>query len=260
MAAGADFQHFGQLSVGRISPGVLRIQFGPTWQRRTVYELMRALDLATKDEDIRIVVLCGNFSIDCGGDSYPLELKQGLVKRTRQRASEAIDHPDPVEEQYIHEKAANFVMRSLAKKLLGYRKLLVAFVDGRCLGLGFSVSSLCDLVYATESATFHPAFSHLDSCAAVGPNWTLPHIRGLLLLGEQADAGSARNSGLVAGVVKDPQEFWNRIEQYSHLPPSSLLATKKLMLRPWRDALLAELREESTPLASQRRRLARPKL
>lgn len=260
MAAGTDFQHFGQLSVARISAGVLRIQFGSTWQRRTVYELMRALDLATKDEDIRIVVLCGNFSVECGGDSYPLELKQGLLKRTRQRATEAIDHPDPVEEQYIHEKAANFVMRSLAKKLLGHRKLLVAFVEGRCLGLGFSLCSLCDLVYATEAASFHPALSHLDSCAAVGPNWTLPHIRGLLLLGEQADAGSARNGGLVAGVVKDPLEFWSRMDQYSHLPAQSLMATKKLMLRPWRESLMAELREESTPLASQRRRLARPKL
>ncbi|KAH8419799.1 hypothetical protein KR009_002691 [Drosophila setifemur] len=253
-------QSFRQLVVRGPFPGVLHIEF-TSWHRRTIYELMRVLDLANGDASIHVVVLSGDWCVRRGGGpgaTDPLELQQGQGKRWRQLPEEQRDHPDQQEELYIHEKAANFVMRSLAKKVLGQRKLLVAFVEGQCLGLGLSVCSLCDLVFATRSASFEPAFSHLDPCVNTAPNWSQGHIRWLLLLGEQADARAARDSGVVVGVVKDAQEFWNRMVGYARLPSASLISNKRLLLRHcWRNSLMADLREESTPMASQRRRLAR---
>ncbi|XP_043661390.1 chromodomain Y-like protein 2 [Drosophila teissieri] len=260
MATNASCKHFRELGVEQRS-GLLHIRFQRCWQRRTLYELMCALDLASADAAVRLVVLSGEFSAACGGATEPLALKQGVEQRSRRTAAreEAVGHGDP-EEQYIHEKAANFVMRSLAKKLLVHSKLLVAFVENQCVGLGLSVCSLCDLVYATESSAFVPAFSHLDPCTKVGPRWTVPHIHWLLRLGDQASSSTALQCGLVAGVVRQPQEFWRRVDHYLLLPSASLLATKRLLLRPWQESLLTELREEGTPLAAQRRRLARSSL
>ncbi|XP_016947975.1 chromodomain Y-like protein 2 [Drosophila biarmipes] len=253
-------KHFRELVV-KERPGLLHIHFQRQWNRRTIYELMRALDLATADPGVQLVVLSGEFSAGCGGEKEPLALRQGQEKRMRQLASQlkAVSSDD-AEEQYIPEKAANFVMRSMAKKLLGHRKLLVAFVEAQCVGLGLSVSSLCDLVFATPSASFEPAFSHLDPCTQVGPAWTVSHVNWLLRLGDRADASSAHHSGLVTSVVSDAQGFWHRMAQYSLLPTASLLATKSLLLRPWRESLLNELRAEGTPMAAQRRRLAKYKL
>ncbi|KAH8366672.1 hypothetical protein KR084_011334 [Drosophila pseudotakahashii] len=259
-----DCKHFKELDVASKSSGLFHIRFKRRWNRRTIYELMRALDLATADSAVQLVVLSGEFSAGCGGETEPLALRQGKEKRIRQVAmgkQEDVASNDP-EEQYIHERAANFIMRSLAKKLLAHRSLLVAFVQAECVGLGLSVCSLCDLVFASESAAFVSALDYMDPCTQVGPGWLVPHLNWLLRLGDRADAGTALRSGLVASLVgDDPQEFWHRIEQYARLPISaSVLATQRVMLRPWREALLTELRAESTPLAAQRRSLARNKL
>ncbi|XP_017034939.1 enoyl-CoA delta isomerase 2 [Drosophila kikkawai] len=255
-----SYSNFRELGVGLRRPGLLHIDFQRRWNIRTVYELLRALDLANADTTVQVVVLSGELSV---GPHDPLLLEQGKVKRHRQlpitKETQAVSSDD-AEDRYIHEKSANFVMRSLAKKMLVHRKLLVAFVEGRCLGLGLSVCSLCDLVYAKEAAVFLPALSHLDPCAEVGPFWTLPHIRWLLHLGEQADARTAFHCGLVASVLNESQEFWDRMDQYSCLPSAALMATKRLLLNHWRQSVLAELRQEGTPMAAQGRRLARSKL
>ncbi|XP_034672098.1 enoyl-CoA delta isomerase 2, mitochondrial [Drosophila subobscura] len=248
--AGEDYlfsRQFRELSIRRRAGGLLVIQF-QRWQRRTVYELMRALDAANADEDISIVVLSGEFAVGPQGDcqQQPLALEQGKGREKR----------DEAEDRFIQHRAADFVMRSLAKKLLGFRKLLVAFVQGPCQGLGVSICSLCDLVYATETGHFLLSLSHLHPCVEEGPSWSLPQIELLLRLGERADARCAWGSGFVASLTADAQEFWTRMDQYSRLPTVSLLATKRLLLRPGRDTLLAQLRQEGTPLAAQRRRIA----
>ncbi|KAH8235527.1 hypothetical protein KR032_002088 [Drosophila birchii] len=255
-----SYSNFRQLRVARRRLGLLHIELQRRWNIRTIYELMRAMDMADADTAVQVVVVSGELSV---GPHDPLLLEQGMVKRHRQlpitRHTQTVSSDD-AEDRYIHEKSANFVMRSLAKKMLAQRKLLVALVEGRCAGLGLSLCSLCDLVYAKEAAVFLPALSHLDSCAQVGPFWTLPHIRWLLHLGEQADARTALRCGLVASVVSDSQDFWDRMDQYSRLPSPALLATKRLLLHHWRQSMLTELRQEGTPMAAQGRRLARSKL
>ncbi|KAH8289656.1 hypothetical protein KR054_008633 [Drosophila jambulina] len=257
-----NYSNFRELSVRQPLPGLLHIEFQRRWNMRTIYELMRAMDLANGDSNLQVVVLSGELSVQ---PHDPLLLEQGKVRRHRFSASsitkeaQAVDGND-LEDRYIHEKSANFVMRSLAKKMLAQRKLLVAFVEGRCVGLGLSVCSLCDLVYAKEGAVFLPSLEQLDPCVQAGPLWTLPHLRWLLLLGEKGDARSALHCGLVSSVVSESQEFWDRMDQYSRLPKPALMATKRLLLRHWRQSMLTELRQEGTPLAAQGRRLARSKL
>ncbi|EDW25882.1 GL14379 [Drosophila persimilis] len=241
-------RQFRELTISRRG-GLLVIQF-QRWQRRTIYELMRALDAANADGDISIVVLSGEFAVGREGDCQPLALEQGPGREKR----------DEVEDRFIQQRAADFVMRSLAKKLLSCRKLLVAFVQGPCQGLGVTICCLCDLVYATEAAYFLLSLSHLHPCVEAGPSWSLPHIEVLLRLGERADARSALGSGFVASLAAGAQHFWTRMDQHSRLPTASLLATKRHLLRPWREQLLAQLRKESTPLAAQRRRLPSAKL
>ncbi|HWP85650.1 MAG TPA: enoyl-CoA hydratase/isomerase family protein [Terriglobia bacterium] len=85
-------------------------------------------------------------------------------------------------------------------------KITVAAVHGFCLGGGFELAAMCDLVIATESATFGQPEIKLGQLAPVGII-LLPHLVGyrkaaeLIFTGETIGARQAEALGLVNQVV-----------------------------------------------------------
>lgn len=244
----ANLKTFKELRLERRGT-LLEIQFNrPAVQnalrRRTVYELLRALDVANADETISIVVLTGNATAFTSGNDL-----NDLLALQQKSGTEALD---------VHFRASNYVMKSLVKKMLNNRKVLVALVQGNCIGLGVVICALCDIIYATESAQFWLPFSQLGLCAEGATSWTLPQLLGrskaaeLLLFGERLDGRAALQHGMIASLVADEQEFWRRMEQHSRLPAASLRSTKKLLLQPWRQQLLNTLDAECAQLEALR--------
>ncbi|KAH8387286.1 hypothetical protein KR093_006051 [Drosophila rubida] len=247
-AAVVNFKTFKELSITRRG-ALLIIQFNrPDVQnalrRRTIYELLRALDLANADSEISVVALTGNKVAFTAGNDL-----SDLLALQRKSGDQALD---------VHFKASNFVMTSLVKKMLINRKVLVALVQGNCVGLGVIIASLCDIVYATDSARFWTPFSQLGLCAEGGASWMLPQILGrskaaeLLLFGEQLDAQAALRHRMVAALVPNVEEFWLRMERNAKLPSASLQATKRLLCQPWRQQLLDALSGECAELEKLR--------
>ncbi|KAH8394414.1 hypothetical protein KR222_004831, partial [Zaprionus bogoriensis] len=242
----SNFKTFKELAITRRGR-LLIIQFNrPTVQnalrRRTIYELMRALDMANADAGISVAVLTGDAIAFTAGNDF-----SDLTALLGKSGNEALD---------VHFRASNMVMNALVKKLTLNRKVLVALVQGNCVGLGVIICALCDIVYATESAQFWLPFSQLGLCAEGGASWTLPQALGrskaaeMLLFGERLDAQAALRHGLVASLVQSSavQEFWTRMEQHAKLPSASLMATKRLLLQPWREQLLDAVRKEGVHL------------
>ncbi|XP_064555732.1 enoyl-CoA delta isomerase 2 [Drosophila montana] len=248
-AAADNFNTFKELLIERRGR-LLIIQFNrPAVQnalrRRTIYELLRALDVANADSQISIVVLTGNANAFTSGNDLT-----DLLALQRKSGDEALD---------VHFRASNFVMKSLVKKMLMNRKVLVALVQGNCIGLGVVICALCDIIYATESAQFWLPFSQLGLCAEGGTSWSLPALLGrskaaeLLLFGERLDGQAALRHGMIASLVHNVQEFWTRLDKHSRLPTVSLMSTKRLLLQPWRQQLLDALDAESDQLDALRR-------
>ncbi|EDW82204.1 uncharacterized protein Dwil_GK25674 [Drosophila willistoni] len=240
-----NYNTFKQLQVER-RERLLIIKFNDgEWQRRTIYELLRILDVANGDADVAIIVLTGNF-----------EAGQSQSEETTTHPAPAKDK-DEVEAREVQSRASSFVMRSLAKKLLLNRKLLVSCVQGKCVGLGVTICTLSDIVYASRSSQFDLSLNKIDGSGLVGL-WTLSHLKLALESGELLDAHAAQNRGFVTGLLDDSQaglaKFWQRLGEHSLLPIDSLMATKRLLMHPWHEKLLEALREEGTPQASAQRR------
>ncbi|KAM8719493.1 hypothetical protein ACLKA7_012106 [Drosophila subpalustris] len=247
-AAAINFKTFKELNITRRGH-LLIIQFNrPEVQnalrRRTIYELLRALDIANSLSEISVIVLTGNEVAFTSGNDL-----SDLLALQRQNGDKALD---------VHFRASNFVLKALVKKILLNRKVLIALVQGNCVGLGVVIAALCDIIYVTESAQFWTPFSQLGLCVEGGASWMLPQILGrgkaaeLLLFGERLDAQAALQHRMVASLVTNVPEFYSRLEQHAKLPSASLMATKRLLLQPWRQQLLDALAEECSQLEKLR--------
>jgi enoyl-CoA hydratase/carnithine racemase len=132
------------------------------------------------------------------------------------------------------------------------RKPMIAAVDGLAVGIGTTLLSHCDLVYATPAAIFRTPFLDLGLVPEAGSSLLAPLRMGqprafeLLALGEPFSAERAREAGLVNAIVAaDELEATARraAARLAAKPPEALAATRALM-RGDPQALLARIDQE----------------
>ena len=80
---------------------------------------------------------------------------------------------------------------------------IIAAVNGVAAGAGASIALACDIVLASEQATFIQAFCKIGLIPDSGATFILPRLIGmqrassLMLTGDPIDANEAKNIGLV---------------------------------------------------------------
>uniref|UniRef100_A0AAR2L0C4 Enoyl-CoA delta isomerase 2 n=1 Tax=Pygocentrus nattereri TaxID=42514 RepID=A0AAR2L0C4_PYGNA len=192
-------------------------------------ELMDALDVAGKDDSV-ITVITGSGNYYCSGNDLNnfTKIPEGGVDKMA--------------------KDAGDLLLRYVKAYIDFPKPLIAVVNGPAVGISVTVLGLFDVVYATESATFHTPFSQLGQSPEGCSSYTFPTIMGpakaaeVLLFNKKLTATQACELGLVTEVFPDSSfqsEVWTRLKAYAKLPPKSLALSKQLIRGVEKDQLHA---------------------
>ncbi len=65
-----------------------------------------------------------------------------------------------------------------AAELLSVPKLIIAAVNGACVGVGLALAAMCDLRFAAAGAKFSTPYARLGLVAENGTSWSLPRLLG----------------------------------------------------------------------------------
>ncbi|EPP3358156.1 2-(1,2-epoxy-1,2-dihydrophenyl)acetyl-CoA isomerase PaaG [Acinetobacter baumannii] len=156
-------------------------------------EVAEALNLWTKNPDVRCVVISGEGRGFCAG--------QDLGDRVVDPNAEAPDLGYSIETYY----------NPLIKTIVNMPKPVICAVNGVAAGAGANIALACDLVIAAKSANFVQAFCRLGLVPDSAGTWFLPravgHARamGLALLGDKLPAETAKEWGMIWDVVEDTE-------------------------------------------------------
>lgn len=192
-------------------------------------ELADALQSATNNADIKVVLLQGHETVFSAGNDIADFLQQ----------------PPATEE--------SAVFRFL-KGIAVFPKPLLASVCGPAVGVGTTMLFHCDLVFAGDNAAFSMPFVNLGLCPEAGSSLLAPQLMGYqraaeaLLLGEPFLVEAALEMGLISRVLP-PTEVnayaQHQARKMATKPLSSLIETKRLMKAAHIPAVLARIQEEA---------------
>jgi 2-(1,2-epoxy-1,2-dihydrophenyl)acetyl-CoA isomerase len=163
-----------------------------SFNARMAEELVTALRDAASDDTTRAVLITGIGRGFCAG--------QDLTEVMPEADAAATDLGEVVARQY------NPIIRAIRTT----EKPFVCAVNGVAAGAGANIAFACDLVVASEHATFVQSFSRIGLVPDSGGTFILPHIVGLqranalAMLGDKIDANRAKEWGLIYEVVPGP--------------------------------------------------------
>jgi enoyl-CoA hydratase len=170
------------------------------------------LEGAASRDDVRVVLVAGAGGAFCSGaDLSGADAHQNFDVTSLDRANRII------------------------RAVTGLDKPVVAAVDGVAAGVGCSTALACDLVVASQRASFLLAFARIGLMPDGGATATVAASVGraramrMALLGEALDAQEAFDAGLVSHLAAD--DFEGTVEglvaRLGAGPPLSYAATKK---------------------------------
>jgi len=185
---------------------------------RQFVELTSVLAQLDTNENVSVVVLTGSGSYFSSG----LDLSD----------------PTPFDLEVLH----------LVNRLIDFSKPIIVAVNGPALGIAVTALALCDIVYASDTATFTTPFMKLGFCAEGCSSLLFPQIMGvskaneLLLLGKTMNALEAERANLVSEVFPANTLMDQVLKRARLMAPYSLNALKasKALLRA---PMLKTLRE-----------------
>lgn len=176
-------------------------------------ELTSIFQAAAEDDSVHVILFKGGRDCFCAGNDIADFLDESVL-----------DADGPI--------------ATLLHELARVKKPMIAAVSGPAIGIGTTLLLHCDLVYATEQTLFSLPFVNLGVCAEAGSSYLLSrqigHVRAaeLLLLGENFDAATAKEYGIINAIV-DASSYWEfaqkQAEKLARKPLSALLANKQLM-------------------------------
>ena len=199
--------------------------------------LVRSLDEAASDAEVRVVALTGVGGAFCSGADLSSR-KPGDPK------------PDSIEE------TSDIVVQLVTGMRVTCEKPVIAGINGVAVGAGLALAMCADIRMASSAARFHPGYARIGTSPDCGLTWTLPAAIGrepamrFFLEPKMHDAGAALALGIVGEVVDAAgfdQAFVAYCEKIAEIAPLAATQTKRLVSRiGLPDDLEAHLRDELT--------------
>ncbi|XP_037933357.1 enoyl-CoA delta isomerase 2-like [Teleopsis dalmanni] len=136
-------------------------------------------------------------------------------------------------------------------------KIIIALVNGPSIGIGATLTGLCDIAWCTENAYFLTPFTQLGIVPEAASSYLFPHLLGrskaseMLLCSEKMTASEAYHFGFVSKIFKSEELdsiAWPKIRQFSELPPESVRVSKQLLRINEVDSTYKAVRNECNEL------------
>ncbi|MEN2767131.1 enoyl-CoA hydratase/isomerase family protein [Ornithinibacillus xuwenensis] len=179
-------------------------------------DVMSALKVATKDDEVRCIIITGNGKAFCSG--------QDLVE-----VDERTNHAEFLRERY----------HPMLQALRQTPKPIVAAINGTAAGAGMSLALACDFRVMKSRANMISAFMNVGLVPDTGFLYMLPKIIGyaqaleVATLGNPITAEKAKDLGLVTEVYNET-EWDERVKDFStylaELPTKTFSLIKRYML------------------------------
>ena len=197
--------------------------------REMALAFQAALDEAAADDNVRAIYLTGEGRAFCAG----------------QDLGEIVDPNGPPLTVILQEHYNPIVTR-----LRSIEKPIVAAVNGVAAGAGANIALACDVVVATESASFIQAFSKIGLIPDSGGTFFLPRIIGfqkasaLMMLGDKISAIEAERMGMIYKYFADDvfkAESLKIAETLAMMPTLGLGLTKRALNESMNNNLAEQL-------------------
>jgi len=192
----------------------------------------KALDKARDNDDVRAVYITGAGKAFCAGQ----DLGEIVDPNGLELPSMVKDHYNPTVER----------IRNLNKPV-------VAAVNGVAAGAGANIALACDVVVASEGASFIQAFSKIGLIPDSGGTYTLPRLIGLqrasalMMLGDKVSAADALQMGMLYKVFPIDtfvEESRKIVQKLAKMPTKELGMTKILLNESIKNSLKQQLELE----------------
>ncbi|SRX54558.1 enoyl-CoA hydratase-related protein [Aequorivita sp. CIP111184] len=205
-----------------------------SFNREMALLLQNELDACEKNPDVRAIVITGSGKAFCAGQDLKEvtspELNPGFKKILE-------EHYNPIISR----------IRNIEKPVIGA-------INGVAAGAGANIALACDVVIASENASFIQAFSKIGLVPDSAGTFFLPRLIGfqkasaLMMLGDKVSAEEAEKLGMVYKVVSSENfiEEVNAIANtMANMPTKALGLTKRLLNNSMQNSLEEQLNLES---------------
>jgi 2-(1,2-epoxy-1,2-dihydrophenyl)acetyl-CoA isomerase len=205
-----------------------------SFNREMALRLQDELDSCEANPEVRAIVITGEGKAFCAGQ----DLKEVTVPELNPGFKKIL------EEHY------NPIITRIRK----IEKPIVAAVNGVAAGAGANIALACDVVVASERASFIQAFSKIGLIPDSGGTFFLPRLIGfqkasaLMLLGDKVSAEEAEKLGMIYKMFfsKDfNAEVTVLAETLAQMPTKALGMTKRLLNESLTNDLISQLEMES---------------
>ncbi|OAD90906.1 2-(1,2-epoxy-1,2-dihydrophenyl)acetyl-CoA isomerase [Aequorivita soesokkakensis] len=205
-----------------------------SFNREMALLLQNELDACEKNPEVRAIVITGNGKAFCAGQDLKEvtspELNPGFKKILE-------EHYNPIISR----------IRNIEKPIIGA-------INGVAAGAGANIALACDIVIASENASFIQAFSKIGLVPDSAGTFFLPRLIGfqkasaLMMIGDKVSAQEAEKLGMVYKVVSSEnfsEEVNNIANTLANMPTKALGLTKRLLNNSLENSLEEQLNLES---------------
>ncbi len=192
------------------------------WNQKVESEFIHALDAASADPAVHVIVVTGAGRAFCAGGD--ISAWSEAIASGRER---------PIASSLLARDGSPEVPIALARS-----KPVIAAINGHAIGIGLTMPMACDIRIASDRAQFSARFVKVGLTPECGSTRYLPLVAGIdnalymALTGRIIDAAEAKERGLVDRVVPHEtlmDEAMALAEEIAANPPSAVWAAKRLI-------------------------------
>jgi 2-(1,2-epoxy-1,2-dihydrophenyl)acetyl-CoA isomerase len=205
-----------------------------SFNREMAFLLQETLDNCANDTNVRAIVITGNGKAFCAGQDLKEvtdpELNPGFRKILE-------EHYNPI-----------------IQKIRNIEKPIIGAVNGVAAGAGANIALACDIVVASENASFIQAFSKIGLIPDSAGTFFLPRLIGfqkataLMMLGDKVSAVEALNMGMIYKIFPTglfDEEVMTLATTLAQMPTKAIGLTKRLLNQSMTNNLEQQLALES---------------